>query len=93
MAAFAVISLTGETNAALAAAITGTYPDAELQIAPYAWFVADADTATTQEVCKKLNIQVVEGAITNAIVIRVDSYWGRAPRNIWEWLSVKSTSI
>jgi hypothetical protein len=90
MAAFAVISLTEQANAALAAAISTAYPGAEIRIAPYAWFVADAATATTQEVSTKLNITVTPGGIDSAIVIRVDSYWGRAPRNIWEWLSIKS---
>jgi hypothetical protein len=90
MAAFAVISLTEGNNAPLAAVIASAYPDAAIQMAPYAWFVADAATTTTQEVGTKLNIQVVDGGIDSAVVIRVDGYWGRASRNLWEWLSLKS---
>jgi len=44
---------------------------------------------TTQEVCARLGIGA--GGITNVMAIKVDSYWGRAPRTIWEWLSVKAS--
>lgn len=55
----------------------------------HVWFVADVGV-TTQEVSSKLGVDG-EGGITNVVVTKIDSYWGRAPKNILEWLSVKAS--
>ena len=89
MSAFSVISLSA-TNIPLDEAIMKVYPNAYLKLSPYAWLIND-NNVTTQEVCTKLNI-LPEG-IGNAIVIKCDSYFGMAPRNIWEWLAVKAREL
>lgn len=86
MAAFVVISLSAAQYEPLNAAVAAAYENNSLRMAPYAWLVADTGV-TTQEVCKKLTIEI--GKINSAIVIKIESYFGLAPRNIWEWLNVK----
>ena len=87
MSAFALIC-TNPTNPALDAKVAETYPNDSYRVSPTVWLVADKGV-TTQGVCKKLNIQ--ENGIDSVIAIKVDSYWGRAPKTVWEWLSVKGS--
>lgn len=84
MAAFAVISTA--PNDALAKHIAATYPDMSLSLSNSLWLVADANK-TTQEVCEKLNIK--QGGFSNAIVLKIESYFGFAAPTIWEWIKVK----
>jgi len=86
MSAFAIISI--KPNSALDGAVQTHYPTASHRVADNVWLVAD-NGLTTQEVCARLGIDA--GGITNVMAIKVDSYWGRAPKTIWEWLSVKAS--
>lgn len=88
---FAIISTVAE-NPQLAEAVRATYPDAHVEVGPQSWVVGDRGR-TSQEVCAKLGIKTSTSPGTgteDAFVVRFDSYYGFAPRNIWEWLSVKS---
>ncbi len=85
MAAFAIIS-TGSA-AALEAAVKSLYASNHHTLSSGAWLVADQNI-TTQGVSEKLGIGA--GGIENAVVIKVDSYWGRAA--IWEWLAVNGST-
>jgi hypothetical protein len=86
MSVFAIISI--QPNSVLDTAVQTEYPNDSYRVANNVWFVADAGV-TTQGVCKKLGIDA--GGISGAIAITVDNYWGRAPKTIWEWLSVKAS--
>lgn len=89
MSAFAVIS-TIPQNPDLEKKVRDVYPGDHLRISPSiaVWLVADTGI-TSQGVCTKLGI--ASGGIDTALVVKVDSYWGFASKNIWEWLSVKGS--
>jgi hypothetical protein len=72
----------------LDAAIRQTYRDNYLQVAPNQWLVSAS--ATAKEVSDQLGIS--DGKNGSAIVLRVTSYYGRAPTNIWEWIAQKLES-
>lgn len=84
MAAFMVVSLAPSPT--LDAAIANIYRGAYLALSPSAWLVSDIG-ATTQSVCSKVNIK--EGGISDAVVIKVESYFGFASPAIWEWLKTR----
>jgi hypothetical protein len=86
MSAFAVISI--QPNSVLDDAVRAVYPNDSHRVANNVWLVADTGL-TTQGVCQKLGIG--EGGIASVVVIKVDAYWGRAPKTIWEWLSIKAS--
>ena len=87
MAAFAVIS-TGPAGA-LEAAVKAIYTGSYQSVSPTVWLVADKGI-TTQGVSEKLGIGA--GKIENAVIIKVDSYWGRAAKTLWEWLAVNGST-
>jgi hypothetical protein len=84
MAAFSVISLS--PNPELDKAIATAYAGAYLALSATAWLVADTGV-TTKDVCDKINVR--HGGITRVIVTKIESYFGVAPPNIWEWLKIK----
>jgi hypothetical protein len=87
MPAFAIMStVLGSHSQALGNAVKNTYPNDMYTLSDAGWLIADKDV-TTQEVCKKLGVG--EGGIDYAVVVRVDAYWGRASKAVWEWLDVK----
>lgn len=51
------------------------------------WLIAYQ--GTTQQLSDELGIS--EGPSNSAIVLSISSYWGRAPKQIWEWLQQYST--
>ncbi len=85
MAAFMVVSLV--LNPALNVSVTAAYPGSSaLALSSTAWLVSDTGI-TTKDVCDKLNIK--EGGISSAMAVKVESYFGFASPNIWEWLRGK----
>lgn len=72
-------------NQPLTDALAKTFPGNFLSIAPAQWLVASMGTA--KEICDKLGI--TQGDVSNVIVFSVSGYFGRAPNNVWEWISVK----
>jgi hypothetical protein len=84
MAAFLVTSLV--PNPALSNNIAGAYPNAYLTISQTAWLVGDTGV-TTKDVCEKIGVR--EGGISGVITVKIESYFGFAPPNIWEWLKVR----
>jgi hypothetical protein len=83
---FAVIA--ADAPDALKAKIEATFPDTNLMVGKGQWFIIGLSSMTTQELGVKLEISV-DKSISGAIVLSVSSYFGRAPLNIWEWLTAK----
>jgi hypothetical protein len=86
MAIFAILPPTPTPQ--LDAVIRQTYPDDCLQVAPNQWLVSAS--ATAKAVSDALGVS--DGENGSAIVLRVTSYYGRAPTNIWEWIAQKLES-
>jgi len=88
MFVFSVICL--QPNTALDENVEKIYPGNHLRISPTVWFVADSGV-TTQDVCAKLDVK--SGGLSGIIVLKVETFNGFAPRNIWEWLQVKVSAV
>jgi hypothetical protein len=88
MAVFSVISLV--PNPELDKRIVAAYTNAYLALSQTAWLVADKQ-ATTKDVCDKINVKV--GGISGVVVIKIESYFGIAPPNIWEWLKLRIAEV
>ena len=83
---FAIIAASNPI--ALNPKIAAMFPDANLSVGSGQWLVIGPSTMTTQELSEKLDISTDVG-VSNAIVLSVNSYFGRAPLNVWEWLTAK----
>jgi hypothetical protein len=86
MAAFIVLTLAPQQG--LDRKVAEIYPQAHLALSPTAWLVSDVGV-TTKDVCDKINIR--EGGFSGAMVIKIESYFGFAAPNIWEWLKLRIT--
>ena len=86
MRAFLVLAIADP--APLAAKVMSIYPGSHLVLSDSAWLVADTNV-TTQEICGKLNIGPTGS--NNAIVVKIDGYFGMASPSVWEWLRAKGT--
>lgn len=51
------------------------------------WLIIAPFTTTTTELSDRLGIS--DGGSGAAIVVRVESYFGRAPSDVWEWIRAK----
>ena len=51
------------------------------------WFLIAPSATTTKEVSDALGI--TDGTNGSGVIVRVDTYYGRANTAIWEWLSAK----
>ena len=71
---------------AIREALAKAYADEHLELQNDEWLVSASQTA--EEVSDALGIS--EGESGSAIVVKVGSYFGRAPSSIWEWIKVKS---
>ena len=83
---FAVIATSAPTK--LEAVLLTQFPDSYLLVGVGQWLVVAPATMTTQELSNKIGVSVDE-SVSNAIVLSVNSYFGRAPLNVWEWLNAK----
>lgn len=52
------------------------------------WLVIAPAATTTKEVSDRIGLGV-ENPIASGIVVRGDSYFGRASQSIWEWIATK----
>jgi hypothetical protein len=84
MSVFAVIPVTPPSQ--VEQKIKEIYAANHVLVAPNVWFVADTGV-TTQEVCEKLGVK--KDGIPGVVVTKVDSFWGLANSQLWEWLAVK----
>jgi hypothetical protein len=69
-------------------AIAAKYPSDHMDLGDGSWLISAKGTA--KEISDTLGFSSATGSlIGNGIVFRMDSYFGRAPTNIWDWIKVK----
>jgi hypothetical protein len=78
----------------MAAKLVSEFPDTHLKVANGQWLLVGESSVTTTEVSHKLHITDETGTPPtdtpgSAIVLSVSNYYGRASRNIWEWITSK----
>jgi hypothetical protein len=88
MIVFAVINANKPVN--LESAIIRNFPEDHLKISGTEWLIA-ARGMTAKDVSDKLGI--TDGSNGSAIIFTTANYYGRAPNNVWEWLSVKLAQV
>jgi hypothetical protein len=80
----AVFAILGTNNLEkLGAAIATQYEGQFFKLSESHWFIFDKGTSV--EVSNKLGITKEDGL--NGVVLGISSYWGRANKQLWEWLS------
>ncbi|MDP2697306.1 hypothetical protein [Thalassospira sp.] len=88
MAIFNVVATGAGDVERLNAIIDRTYIGSDsYRINQYYWMVYD--TISTVEVTKKIGIVGPDKTIPPAVVTKVDSYYGRAPTPLWDWIKAK----
>jgi hypothetical protein len=70
---------------AIKAALDREYPLDHLDVGTGQWLVIGDGTA--KDVSDKLGVS--DGVSGNAIIVTTSGYFGRAPNNVWEWLTAK----
>jgi len=84
MATFVIVAVA--PNATLDQNIVDSYASTSLRLSPTVCLVAEKGV-TSQEVSLKLGVKP-EG-ISGVIIFKIESYYGLASQNIWEWIKVK----
>ena len=84
MTVFVAINVTQPAQFDLA--VKTNFAEDHLQISPQEWLIA-ASGSTAKDISDKLGI--TDGSNGSAIIFVTAGYYGRAPNNIWEWISVK----
>ena len=87
MQVFAVFRVTDQNH--VRARLKEFYPENHFDDGYGVFFVA-SDGETTKQVASKIGIGDDDGGgVTSGIVTPMTTYWGRAPSELWEWVSVK----
>ncbi|MGB9152137.1 MAG: hypothetical protein WCD70_03515 [Alphaproteobacteria bacterium] len=84
MAIFTVLSV--EQSEPLNQKILAEFSEANYRISPMSWLVSFK--GTSEELSKKLGLLDPTSNL-RAVITRVESYHGRAPAPIWEWIKTK----
>lgn len=69
------------------AAIARVFPNDHLDLGDNEWLISARGTA--QEVSNRLGL-APENEAGSAIIFSMQSYYGRASTNIWEWIKTKA---
>lgn len=83
MSLFAIIRVS--EPAKLKAAVEKTYQNNFKDLGPNEWIVSDR--ASAEEVSNKLKVSDGENGL--AMVLKIDAYFGRAPKDVWDWMQSK----
>lgn len=93
MTIFAIL-ITDPTSDKLVSKIKAEYPLNYFNISDTQWLIS-AD-GTPIDMCVKLGIYDTANPAAphtgNAVVVQVASYFGRAPKPIWDWITAKLES-
>jgi hypothetical protein len=85
MNVFAIIQQPSPDPGLLPAKIKSVYPSDHFELSGNAWLVAAS--ATAEGVSDSLGIS--DGQSGAAVVVQIGDYFGRAEKNIWDWIKTK----
>jgi len=84
MAIFVVFRVTD--TEAMREAVTRIFPTDHFDLGTGEWLISAKGTA--QELSDRLGL--TDNRVGSAIIFSMQSYYGRAPSNIWDWIKTKS---
>ena len=89
---FAIVAVSDAEK--MAAKLVVEFPDTHLKVGTGQWLLVGESSMTTTEVSHKLHITSEtdtppDDSPGTAIVLSGSNYFGRASRNIWEWITAK----
>jgi hypothetical protein len=87
MTVFVILAETDDPR--LATSIASHFKDNFLKIGPGQWFVAGNGTSVDVSNLLGITAGPTKGTTDGAIVASINSYYGIASTNVWEWLKVK----
>ncbi len=70
------------------AAIERTFPNDHLYLGHDEWLISSSGTAKT--ISDEIGITADPSKTGSAIVFSMQSYFGRAPSDIWDWIKTKA---
>jgi hypothetical protein len=85
MTVFAIMNVANP--AAMSNALQAHFPDDHIKISANEFLVA-ARGQTARNISDKLGVTEAS-TIGSAIIFTTSGYYGRAPNNVWEWVSAK----
>lgn len=85
-ALFAIFAITD--TEAVETKLQSIAPWLSLNVGSGQWVIIAPPATTTKEVSDRIGMGEVN-PITSGIVVRVDSYFGRQPKSVWEWIATK----
>jgi hypothetical protein len=85
-ALFAILAVSNAS--ALEPQIENASPWLHLKVAEGQWLLVAPAATTTKEISDRLGITATP-AVSNGIVLRVETYFGRNPQSVWEWITAK----
>ncbi|HZL25425.1 MAG TPA: hypothetical protein VFC39_02725 [Acidobacteriaceae bacterium] len=83
---FAILAVSNA--AALEPRIQSASPWLNLKVGEGQWLLIAPAATTTKEISDRLGITETPG-VSNGIVLRVETYFGRNPQSVWEWITAK----
>ena len=83
MSIFAVL-ITGPGGRQVEPKLRELFPDRCLQLTEDQWLVSSGG-ATAQSLSEQLGVE--RGGIPSVMVLRVSSYYGLQPTNVWDWIA------
>jgi hypothetical protein len=86
-ALFAIISVSSSAALELRLQSLSHWPS--IKIAEGQWLLVASSGTTSKEISDSLGITGNPAAISNGIVLRVESYFGRNPPSTWDWIRAK----
>jgi len=86
MSIFVILPQNEPAQLALPAVIERAFPNAHRRLPNHVWLVAGKGSA--QDISNQLGITAKDGPGT-AVVFEVASYYGRASKDIWDWVKAK----
>jgi hypothetical protein len=86
-ALFAIISVANAAALELKLHALSHWPS--IKVADGQWLLVASSGTTSKEISDRLGITGDAPPVSNGIVLKVESYFGRNPQSTWDWIRAK----
>ena len=63
------------------------FPLLNYKVSESSWLLIAPNTVITRELSDSLGIS--DGSVSGGVLVRVENYFGRANKDVWEWIAAK----